>query len=58
MRPANRDALMLRLQSPDCRFGSGLPGASLQALKEMVDAVPSPARAGLLGGNVRQAFGF
>src|SRR6266851_5984143 len=33
-------------------------GDYLQALEEMVDAVPSPARAGLLGGNVRLAFGF
>jgi uncharacterized protein len=33
-------------------------GDYLQALEEMVDAVPAPARAGLLGGNVRQAFGF
>ena len=37
MRPANRDALMLRLQSPDCRFGSGLPGASLQALVDSLE---------------------
>src|SRR5690348_9699201 len=33
-------------------------GDYLQALEEMVDAVPAPARAGLLGGNVRHAFGF
>jgi predicted TIM-barrel fold metal-dependent hydrolase len=33
-------------------------GDYLQALEEMVDAVPAPARAGLLGGNVRQAFAF
>ena len=33
-------------------------GDYLQALEEMVDAVPAPARAGLLGGNVRTAFGF
>ena len=33
-------------------------GDYLQALEEMVDAVPAPARAGLLGGNVRAAFGF
>ena len=33
-------------------------GDYLQALEEMVDEVPAPARAGLLGGNVRQAFGF
>jgi predicted TIM-barrel fold metal-dependent hydrolase len=33
-------------------------GDYLQALEEMVDSVPTPARAGLLGGNVRQAFGF
>ena len=33
-------------------------GDYLQALEEMVDAVPAPARAGLLGGNVRQAFNF
>ena len=33
-------------------------GDYLQALEEMVDEVPAPARAGLLGGNVRHAFGF
>jgi predicted TIM-barrel fold metal-dependent hydrolase len=33
-------------------------GDYLQALEEMADAVPPPARAGLLGGNVRKAFGF
>jgi len=33
-------------------------GDYLLALEEMVDSVPAPARAGLLGGNVRHAFGF
>jgi len=33
-------------------------GDYLQALEDMADAVPAPARAGLLGGNVRKAFGF
>jgi predicted TIM-barrel fold metal-dependent hydrolase len=33
-------------------------GDYLQALEAMADAVPAPARAGLLGGNVRKAFGF
>jgi hypothetical protein len=33
-------------------------GDYLQALEEMVDAILAPARAGLLGGNMRQAFGF
>jgi predicted TIM-barrel fold metal-dependent hydrolase len=33
-------------------------GDYLQALEEMAEAVPAAARAGLLGGNVRAAFGF
>jgi predicted TIM-barrel fold metal-dependent hydrolase len=33
-------------------------GDYLQALEDMVDEVPAPARAGLLGNNVRHAFGF
>jgi len=33
-------------------------GDYLQALEAMADAIPEPNRAGLLGGNVRQAFGF
>jgi predicted TIM-barrel fold metal-dependent hydrolase len=33
-------------------------GDYLQALEEMVDAVPPASQAGLLGGNVRRAFGF
>jgi len=33
-------------------------GDYLQALEAMADAVPAPARAGLLGGNVRRAFNF
>jgi predicted TIM-barrel fold metal-dependent hydrolase len=33
-------------------------GDYLQALEAMVEAVPAQARAGLLGGNVRGAFGF
>jgi predicted TIM-barrel fold metal-dependent hydrolase len=33
-------------------------GDYLQALEAMVGEVPEPARAGLLGGNVRRAYGF
>jgi predicted TIM-barrel fold metal-dependent hydrolase len=33
-------------------------GDYLQALEDMADAVPTPARRGLLGDNVRKAFRF